>query len=63
MINININNEIGQLRLVVLGIATDFGGTPKEEDCYDPKSKENVLNGTFPIEKDLSEELNQFRDV
>jgi len=63
MINININNEIGQLRSVVLGIATDFGGTPKEEDCYDPKSKENVLKGTFPIEKDLSEELNQFRDV
>ena len=63
MINININNEIGQLRSVVLGIATDFGGTPKEEDCYDPKSKENVLKGTFPIEKDLSEELNQFREV
>ncbi len=63
MINININNEIGQLRSVVLGIATDFGGTPKEEDCYDPKSKENVLKGTFPIEKDLSEELNQFREI
>ena len=63
MINININNEIGQLRSVVLGIATDFGGTPKAEDCYDPKSKENVLKGTFPIEKDLSEELNQFREI
>jgi len=63
MIDININNEIGQLRSVILGTAADFGGTPKEEDCYDPKSKENVLNGTFPIEKDLSEELNQFRDV
>jgi len=63
MIDININNEIGQLRSVILGTAADFGGTPKEEDCYDPKSKENVLNGTFPIEKDLSEELNQFRDI
>lgn len=63
MISINVNNEIGQLRSVILGTATDFGGTPKAEDCYDPKSKENVLNGTFPIEKDLLEELNQFRDV
>jgi N-dimethylarginine dimethylaminohydrolase len=63
MITININNEIGRLRSVILGAASDFGGTPKEVDCYDPKSKENVLNGTFPTEQDLSDELNKFREV
>ena len=47
MIKININNETSQLQTVVVGIAEDFGGVPLIEDCYDPKSKEHVLSGTF----------------
>jgi len=48
MMKINIENESGKLKSVVLGIATDFGGTPNVEDCYDPKSRAHVKAGTFP---------------
>ena len=63
MISLKINNEYAQLKTVVLGIAKDFGGTPKMEDCYDPKSREHVKNGNFPIEESLVNELNQFLKV
>ena len=63
MISLKIHNEYAQLKTVVLGIAKDFGGTPKIEDCYDPKSREHVKNGNFPIEKSLVNELNQFLKV
>ena len=60
---LNINNEIGMLKTVVLGIADDFGGVPNESECYDPKSKEHVKKGTFPIESDLCNELKQFYNI
>ena len=60
---LNINNEMGMLKTVVLGIADDLGGIPKLSECYDPKSKENVENGTFPIEKALCKELNEFYNI
>jgi N-dimethylarginine dimethylaminohydrolase len=63
MISLKIHNEYAQLKTVVLGIAKDFGGTPKMEDCYDPKSREHVKNGDFPIEESLVNELNQFLKV
>ena len=63
MSSLNINNEYGSLTKVILGVANSFGGTPQIEECYDPKSKENVINGTFPIEKDLIEELSGFLHV
>jgi len=63
MISLKIHNEYAQLKTVVLGIAKDFGGTPKMEDCYDPKSREHVKNGNFPIEESLVNELNQFLKV
>ncbi|MCP4909703.1 MAG: amidinotransferase, partial [Bacteroidetes bacterium] len=37
--------------------------TPKLEDCYDPKSREHVLNNTYPIEEDLTQEMQEFYDV
>ena len=63
MISLKINNEYAQLKTVVLGIAKDFGGTPKLQDCYDPKSREHVKNGNFPNEESLVNELNQFLKV
>jgi len=63
MSSLNINNEYGSLTKVILGVANSFGGTPQIDECYDPKSKENVLNGTFPIEKDLIIELSGFLHV
>jgi len=52
MMKINIMNETALLRAVIVGVADDFGGTPNLAQCYDPKSKEHVRNGTFPDEKD-----------
>ena len=60
MIDISVHNETSELVLVVLGIPFDFGGTPNELQCYDPKSMEHVSNGTFPLEKDIVGEMHQF---
>ena len=57
MININVINETAQLKSVIVGIADDFGGVPDLENCYDQKSKEHVLAGTFSKNKDCIEEI------
>lgn len=57
MITLNIQNETGQLEAVVLGIANSFGGTPTLQTCYDPKSKEHVKAGTFPLEESILPEM------
>ena len=58
MMKINIANETGKLRVVVVGIADDLGGIPKIEECYDPKSKAHIIAGTYPVEKDCIDEIN-----
>lgn len=63
MLNLNVNNETSKLKAVVLGTALSLGPTPKLEDCYDPKSREHVLNNTYPIEEDLTQEMQEFFDV
>jgi N-dimethylarginine dimethylaminohydrolase len=63
MIDINIHNESSELEIVVLGIPDEFGGSPKLEECYDPKSKQHVVNGTFPLQKDISKEMNEFLEA
>lgn len=57
MLQLNITNETSQLKAVVLGIANSNGSIPKLEDCYDPKSREHVLNGTYPKEQDMIIEM------
>ncbi len=54
---LNIQNETSRLRAVILGTAESFGGTPKAEDCYDPKSVEHVLASTYPKEDDMILEM------
>jgi N-dimethylarginine dimethylaminohydrolase len=60
---IYVNDEVGKLRTVVLGIAFDFGGVPDIEQCYDPKSIESIRLRVFPLEKDLIREMNAFLNV
>ncbi|MDX6746750.1 arginine deiminase-related protein [Polaribacter sp. PL03] len=57
MINLNIKNETSRLRSVVLGIANSNGPIPKVEDCYDPKSVQHVIAGTYPREEDMVVEM------
>ena len=63
MLKININNETSKLESVILGSAISNGPTPNIEDCYDPKSKEHILNGTYPLEKEMIAELSSFEDI
>ena len=63
MLKLNVTNETSRLRAVVLGTAKSCGPTPKPEECYDPKSLEHVLAGTYPKEEDMVQELEAVADV
>ena len=63
MLKLNVNNETSRLLVLVLGTAKSNGLTPKLEECYDPKSRQNVLNNTYPTEIDMINEMNQFEQV
>jgi N-dimethylarginine dimethylaminohydrolase len=52
-----IKNEFSKLETVVVGIANSIGPTPAIEDCYDPKSKQHILAGTYPAESSLVKEI------
>lgn len=57
MLQLNIKNETSRLRAVILGTAESNGPVPSLEDCYDPKSVEHVLAGTYPKEEDMIREM------
>jgi N-dimethylarginine dimethylaminohydrolase len=57
MLQLNIQNETSKLRSVVLGTAKSNGSAPRVEDCYDPKSIQHVLAGTYPKEEDMILEM------
>jgi len=63
MLQLNINDEISPLKAVVLGIAKSSGPTPTLEEAYDPKSKEHIKAGTYPLEADMIKEMEAFREV
>lgn len=53
MLKLNIKNETSRLQTVILGTAVSNGPTPKTEECYDPKSIQHILAGTYPKEEDM----------
>ncbi|AUC15685.1 amidinotransferase [Tenacibaculum sp. SZ-18] len=57
MLQLNVKNETSRLRAVVLGTAVSNGPIPNAEDCYDPKSKQHVIAGTYPTEEDMISEM------
>ena len=63
MIKLNVNNETSRLRSVVLGTAKNNGETPKAEDCYDPKSRQHVIAGTYPKEEDMILEMEAVAEI
>lgn len=63
MLKLNIKNEISRLRTVILGTAESSGPVPKVEDCYDPKSIEHVLAGTYPKDEDMVKEMETLSGV
>ncbi len=63
MINLNINDEIGRLRSVILGRADSNGPVPKLENAYDPKSAEHIKAGTYPKDEDMVKEMEAVAEV
>ncbi|TCP26731.1 N-dimethylarginine dimethylaminohydrolase [Tenacibaculum skagerrakense] len=63
MLQLNVKNETSRLRAVVLGIATSNGPVPKVEDCYDPKSRQHVIAGTYPKEEDMVIEMEAVAEI
>lgn len=61
--DLNIHDEIGRLKAVVLGVATSNGPTPDLKDAYDPKSAEHIKAGTYPDERDMIPEIEAFAQV
>ena len=57
MLALHVTDETSKLKAVVLGTAESCGPIPQPEDCYDPKSKQHVLAGTYPLEKDMVPEM------
>ena len=63
MISIQILDETAPLESVILGTAEHFGGTPDLDKTYDPKSREHIKMGTFPLERDLALEMESVADI
>ncbi len=63
MLKLNLHNETAELKTVVLGIAESSGKTPSLRRAYDPKSKEHIKAGTYPIEADMKVEMEAFNRV
>jgi N-dimethylarginine dimethylaminohydrolase len=63
MLELNIQNETSRLRTVILGSAKSSGPIPKIEDCYDPKSMQHVLAGTYPKEQDMILEMEAVANI
>ena len=59
----SVYDESAPLVEVVLGLAKDFGEIPTPEECYDPKSYENVIRGTYPDQEDLINEMEAVKAV
>ena len=63
MIDVCVKNETDKIETVLLGIGNDFGDIPNLNSCYDPKSKEHVIAGTFPKQEDINVEINNLLEV
>ena len=58
-----VGSETSKLRSVIIGIADSLGEKPVLSDLYDPKSIENLKKGTYPTEKDMIQELQNFVSI
>ena len=63
MLKLNLHNETAKLKTVILGIAESNGEAPSLNSAYDPKSKEHIKAGTYPIEADMKVEMEAFNKV
>ena len=60
---LNINNETGRLKTVVLGQPVSMGADPTLEESYDAKSYHTIQQGVYPKEEDIINEMTDFEKV
>jgi len=60
---LNIKNETGKLRKVVLGQPQSMGEAPGLKDSFDAKSYRSIKSGIYPTEKDIVSEMNAFEKI
>ena len=60
---LNIKNETGRLKSVVLGQPKSIGPVPTLEESYDAKSYYSIENGIYPKEEDIISEVSAFEAV
>lgn len=60
---LNINNETGRLKSVVLGQPVSMGADPTLEESYDAKSYHTIQQGVYPKEEDIIHEMTDFEKV
>ena len=60
---LNINNETGRLKSVVLGQPLSMGADPTLEESYDAKSYHTIKQGVYPKEEDIINEMTEFEKV
>jgi len=60
---LNIKNETGRLKSVVLGQPNSMGGIPTLEESYDAKSYYTIEHNMYPKEADIISEMNAFEAV
>ena len=60
---IQVNNEYSRLQSVIVGIANNSGGQPHVDDAYDPKTKEFIRKGIYPLERHMIPEMDAFTAV
>ena len=56
----NVQDEWQPLEAVMVGIGDGMGPVPKLEETYDPQSRKHVQDGTYPLESDVTRELDAF---
>ena len=61
--NLNITNETGKLKSVVLGMPTSMGKPHSLEDSYDPKSYHSLDHGIYPTEEGIVHEMSELEKV
>lgn len=60
---LNVFNETGRLREVVLGEPRSNGPVPMLSETFDSKSYESVLHGVYPTDEDICREMGAFEAV
>ena len=60
---LNIKNETGRLKSVVLGQPKSIGPVPTLEESYDAKSYHSIKHNIYPKEEDIISEVSAFEAV